>query len=410
MDEALEDGVEAAPKGPGIFSTVHHSKLSASDVTRGLSLQPSQLHCIPPALIAGDSEASNDAFIVLSGLTARFITTAVSATAAVEADDIMDWSRKKRAMKIDPFSSVESFDLINLGSKTGFQFEDMSFAENGNLALVDSRGIVRLYGAQLISNFLDNRLTEKKSKGAEAHQLDLVEAEAVFESSWHGITHLSNNTFVTASYLGRSLTVWADERPVHVLKTPFPVSSVARVSPDVFISTDSRNLAIWDVRTGDITERIRVSKGQVHSCDFKHNLIACGGEDRNVFHADIRHLNKWNTCSIAMKYDVIKTKLAHDSPGLCYVGSLDHEILAVNLLGDYATTESDSNSVGIVGGRKRNRLASAVSGKDGFRGDSGWIGMDVSYKLDSNSLNPVFGMCDTGTFYRLIPSANANSS
>jgi hypothetical protein len=352
--------------------TVVHSKLLDVNLGRSHCASPSQLVVSPSAqLILGTAD--------------RIFSIHRSTVAAQDHDEHKSqWTLESNAFEISRFTSVTASQQF---IPVKHQVEDMKFAGNGDFSWVDSYGNISLMNSSVFDRFVRDESFEFASS-----MTALVIPPEKFkcrENSWHGIQHLSSDSreICSVSYFGRYLNYYRDGNFVFGAGIAGNPTSISKIDESSVLIAESRNIQIWDVRSGKLSHRIKASKGLIHSADFGRNLLVCGGEDRNISFADVRNLSKWHQCSISTKYDITKLLLSRDQSGVCFVCSLDFEVCGVSLL----SGDGDDSIVG----RKRNRLESAGVGMDGYRGDSCWIGLDIGVAGEMH------GICQSGSYYEI---------
>jgi len=270
----------------------------------------------------------------------------------------------------------------------------MSETNEMNVASVDSRG-----RANVTRIHVDNRIEEGDGNGWETDVMVDASAtpvqpthrilshypllpERVVEDGWHGIAvHPHSDTdMVVASYFGRSLSIYSQDRLVQRLHThSSPVAleylSIPQSHSPLLACCEGNTLSIWDLRLSNSVgqkdnvsapaiHRLQDGMGDLYTLDTHHTgLIATGGADKQVSVYDCRKWQVSGRWKNVLKFEVIRLRFCSFSPSHVYVAGLDHEVCSGTWL-DESTNQ-----------RSLERHA--------FRGDSRWVGLDRTRSADS---------------------------
>jgi len=153
----------------------------------------------------------------------------------------------------------------------------------------------------------------------------------------------------------------------------------------VLFTTGSNQLSIWDTRTPrGCQTRINVGNGTLLAlATIGTSEIAVGGTDRTLFVFDVRKRSQIHRIPGIVKYEITAIRPSQVNTKAVYVTSLDHEIAMI----DYT------------------RKSASHMARQGLRGDSRWVGVDVvpeTMTIGSSGVpatEDFVGVTDTGRFY-----------
>lgn len=250
------------------------------------------------------------------------------------------------------------------------------------------------------------------------HSWELVPAEPL-EDGWHGLAlHPFEHTQANViSYWNRKSFFYSADRLVSTIKLQAaPLSSrylVVPASSHPLLAINEGNVtSIWDDRTPDIpVQRMSDQPHDLYALDtHPSGLLATGGVDKQVTVYDCRRWAVSGRWRNVLKYELISLRFSHTSPHSIYVTGLDHELYC----GEWGSVTGGLHALqggGPMGSTEGGGVARDLNNnaidnpsqlrRNGFRGDSRWMGIDRCGDCDD-----VMGFTETGQFYYIASARN----
>ncbi len=226
------------------------------------------------------------------------------------------------------------------------------------------------------------------------------------------------------SYWGKSISTFTQERLAtrhYCSQRPtqlrfLPQNSAGGGSGNVLCATEGNIMSVWDVRTAKgCAQYMPVGQGALLALaclgkenDSNGNYVAVGGVERSCHIFDSRMWKSLCTVQGVTKYEITALRGSALIDCGVYIGSLDHEVLLCDW---YRSVKLNNDQCKAQNSTKNQRKAPpkqvGKSAKEGFsshltrqglRGDSRWIGLDVASGGGCKSENLV-GMTDSGRLY-----------